>query len=215
MPRGFTKKRDARVAAILDAAQLLFSEKGYEATTVADILEAVGIGKGTFYHYFDSKDEVLEAVVERLTTNLVERANALANTAGLDAHSKMVQLIALISIAQTPEGGIIEDLHRPENARLRRRSLVETIRQVAPVMARVVEQGVAEGVYSTPNPLETVEFLLVGISAILDEELFAWTPQEFAGRAREVVRITELALGARPDAFAFLADRPPTPWQRR
>ncbi|MDR1393358.1 MAG: TetR/AcrR family transcriptional regulator [Bifidobacteriaceae bacterium] len=208
MPKGLTKKREARVAAILDAAQRLFIEKGYEAATVADMLEAVQMGKGTFYHYFNSKEEVLEAMVERLTVGLVERANAIAGAPGLDAHSKMTQMIAAISLAQTPEGGIIDHLHRPDNAQLRRRSLVETIRGVAPVMARVVEQGVAEGVYSTPNPLETVEFLLVGISAVLDEGSFGWSPEEAASRADEAVRVTELALGARPGSFAFLADRP-------
>ncbi|MDR1387905.1 MAG: TetR/AcrR family transcriptional regulator [Propionibacteriaceae bacterium] len=205
MPKGLTKKRDARLAAILDAASELFAEKGYEATTVADILDAVGMGKGTFYHYFDSKQEVLEAFVERLTAQVVERANTIAADPELDAHSKLVRLVASISLARTPDGAIIDELHRPDNARLRHRSLVETIRQVAPIMARVVEQGVAEGVYSTPRPLETVEFLLVGISAILDQGFFDWTPQTLASRAAEVARVTELALGAAPGSFAFLA----------
>jgi AcrR family transcriptional regulator len=207
MPKGFTRKRDSRLAAILDAAGPLFASKGYEATTVADILDAVGMGKGTFYHYFDSKEEVLAAVVARLTSRAVERASAAANAPGLDAHPKMIRLIQAINLAQTPDGAVIDELHHPANASLHRAAMVGTIRQVAPIMAQVAEQGIAEGIYSTPNPLETVELLLTGISALFDDGFFAWTPEELASRAREVVRVTELALGARPGSFAFMVGR--------
>ncbi|MDR1430822.1 MAG: TetR/AcrR family transcriptional regulator [Propionibacteriaceae bacterium] len=207
MPKGLTRKRDARLAAILDAAERLFVEKGYEATTVADVLDTVGMGKGTFYHYFNSKEEVLWAVVERLTATLVQRASAIADAPGLDAHSKMVQLIAAINIAQTPDGAIIDELHHPANAQMHRQTLVETIRQVAPIMADIVGQGIAEGVYSTPRPLESVEFLLVGISAIFDEGYFVWAPEEFASRAAEASRVAELVLGAKRGSFDFLVGR--------
>ncbi|MDR2565149.1 MAG: TetR/AcrR family transcriptional regulator [Bifidobacteriaceae bacterium] len=205
MPRGLTKKHDARVAAILDAAVKLFAVKGYDAVTVADILEAVPIGKGTFYHYFGSKEDVLQAVVERMTAMLVERAQAAIAEPGVDAHSKMVRLIAAINVTGTPDGVVVDELRHPANSQLLHQSLLEAVRQVAPIMAKVVEQGIAEGVYATPNPLESVEFLLVGVTTILDEGVFSWTPEQFATRAAELARITELVLGAKPGSFAFLA----------
>jgi hypothetical protein len=142
--------------------------------------------------------------VERLTARIVDRAQVIADSAGLDAQTKMAQLIASINIAQTPEGGVIDELHIPANAQLHHRTLVETVRRVAPVMAQVVEQGIAEGVYATPNPLESVEFLLAGISVVFDEGFFALVPEQMASRAVEVVRVAELVLGARPGSFSFL-----------
>ncbi|MDR1189600.1 MAG: TetR/AcrR family transcriptional regulator [Bifidobacteriaceae bacterium] len=205
MPKGLTKKRDARLGAILEAAEALFLEKGYDAS-VSDILEKAGMGRGTFYHYFKSKEDVLEAVVDRLIDHVVEDANAIAERPDLDAHTKLGQVIAAVSLGDTPAGAIIDELHRPANAQMHFKSITETIRQVAPIMARVVEQGVAEGVYTTPRPLETIEFLLVANSAMFDGWLFPRTREQFAARAAEVARITELALGARDGSFAFLLE---------
>ena len=60
------KEYDARHAEFLDVAQTLFFSKGYEQTSVQDIINTVGVAKGTFYHYFRSKVEVLDALVQRM-----------------------------------------------------------------------------------------------------------------------------------------------------
>jgi AcrR family transcriptional regulator len=60
------KKADERRTEILDAAQGLFMGRGYDATTVNDLITAVGISKGAFYHHFASKDDVLRALVWRV-----------------------------------------------------------------------------------------------------------------------------------------------------
>ena len=59
------KKGDLRRQAILDTAEALFFERGYEETSVQDILDAMGLSKGGFYHHFESKMAVLEAVSAR------------------------------------------------------------------------------------------------------------------------------------------------------
>ncbi|MDR1513174.1 MAG: TetR/AcrR family transcriptional regulator, partial [Propionibacteriaceae bacterium] len=143
MPKGLTRKREARLGAILDAATELFTRKGYEATTVDDVLEAVGMGKGTFYHYFKSKDEVLEAVVDRVVARVVEHVEAIADAHGLDGHTKLRQMIAAVNVSQTPDGAIIEVLHDGANERLHQTSITRTVQAVAPIMARAIEQGVA------------------------------------------------------------------------
>jgi len=59
------KEHDVRKNEILDMAEKLFRIKGYEKCTIMDIINEVGIAKGTFYYYFKSKEEVLDAVVLR------------------------------------------------------------------------------------------------------------------------------------------------------
>ena len=59
------KKGDLRRQAILDTAEALFFERGYEETSVQDILDAMELSKGGFYHHFESKMAVLEAVSAR------------------------------------------------------------------------------------------------------------------------------------------------------
>lgn len=60
------KEAEARRNEILDAAEILFTGKGYAKTTIIDILEAVGIAKGTFYYHFKSKEEVMDAIIDRI-----------------------------------------------------------------------------------------------------------------------------------------------------
>jgi AcrR family transcriptional regulator len=57
------KEPEERRNEILDTAETLFFTKGYGKTTVNDILQAIGIAKGTFYYYFKSKEEVMDAVL--------------------------------------------------------------------------------------------------------------------------------------------------------
>ena len=83
---GWVKKPpDVRRNELLDSAQDLFFSKGYEATTVADIMERAGVSKGGFYHHFTSKDDLLEALVERMATRAMARLQPILEDKGLDA----------------------------------------------------------------------------------------------------------------------------------
>ena len=194
----------ARKGEILDAAEKLFMEQGYEQTSVNDILEASGVAKGSLYHHYSSKEDVLDGVLQRITEQIVAQMEAIAQDSTLTAHEKMARMIPSANISQSPNGQIIRELHLPSNALLHQKSIAQTIRAVAPMMAGVVEQGIQEGVYHTEHPLETVEILLVAAQFIFDEGIFRWTPDEMAARWFAFVAITEMALGSAHGSFQFL-----------
>lgn len=73
MAGGVKKPPDARRNELLDSAQALFFSKGCEATTITDIMESAGVSKGGFYHHFTAKEDLLEALGERLATETVGR----------------------------------------------------------------------------------------------------------------------------------------------
>jgi AcrR family transcriptional regulator len=58
---------------LLESAKILFSQKGYYATSVEDIVESAGFSKGTFYFYFKSKEELFKSLVEEMHLNIVKR----------------------------------------------------------------------------------------------------------------------------------------------
>ncbi|MDR0562032.1 MAG: TetR/AcrR family transcriptional regulator, partial [Spirochaetaceae bacterium] len=136
------KKHDARLNEILDAAETLFSEKGYENATVNDILDKVGIGKGTFYHYFKSKEEVMDGVIRRAVECAHERAKTVADDSSLTVREKTRRAILSINISETPHGKVIDELHKPANAQMHQKSITQTIQAVAPVLAGIVKQGI-------------------------------------------------------------------------
>jgi AcrR family transcriptional regulator len=80
---GWVKKPpDVRRNELLDSAQALFFNKGYEATTVADIIEKAGVSKGGFYHHFTAKDDLLEALGERLAAETLGRLQPILKQDG-------------------------------------------------------------------------------------------------------------------------------------
>jgi AcrR family transcriptional regulator len=201
-----TKKHDVRLNEIVDAAEMLFTSKGYETTTVNDILEKVQIGKGTFYHYFKSKGDVMDAVINRMMESIEKCANAIANDSALTVNEKIRDAILSMNVSDGVGKVVIEELHKPSNAQMHQTSITRTMQVVAPILAGIVEQGVQEGVYKTPYPLETVEFLLVANQFIFDSGIFQWSKEEMVVRALAFVRMMELSLCAAEGSFGFLLE---------
>jgi len=79
------KEHDERRNEILDAAQALFYSKGYDQTSIQDIINAVGIAKGTSYHYFSSKDALLNELVERMLHESIRLIEPIVADAELNA----------------------------------------------------------------------------------------------------------------------------------
>jgi AcrR family transcriptional regulator len=200
------KNHDVRLNEILDFAEALFLEKGYESTTVNDILDNVGISKGAFYYYFKSKEEVMDGVISRIVSGIVLRAAAVAEDSTFSASEKMLRIIMALNVSESGNGEMIQELHKPSNAQMHQKSITQTIGAVAPILATVIEQGIREGIYETPYPLETIEFLLVANQFIFDEGIFRWTPEELQSRTACFIRITERSLGAAEGSFSFLPD---------
>ena len=201
-----SKKHDVRLNEILDAATFLFIHKGYEKTTVNDILDKVEIGKGTFYHYFKSKEDVMNAVINRMVEAVVNTTSSIANHPTLGAHEKFKQIVTALNLSESPNRGMIEELHECANAKMHQKSIIETIQAVAPIMAAVIKQGVSEGIYHVEYPLETIEFLLVANQFIFDDGIIKWQPEELITRAKAFVCITERVLGAAEGSFHFLLE---------
>ena len=87
------KEHGERRTEILDAAENLFAAKGYASTAISDILEALNIAKGTFYHYFASKEALMDAVIERYIDAEMAVAQAVADDPKISAHEKMFRIL--------------------------------------------------------------------------------------------------------------------------
>ena len=143
------KEAEVRKAEILDAAEQLFTTKGYVKTTITDILNAVKIAKGTFYYYFKSKEEVMDAIVSRIIDYEVLQAEMIAS----DESKTPVEKIFAILMGQKPQkesskDKLIEQFHMPSNAEMHQKSLSKSILSLSPILADVVKQGNDKGLFS-------------------------------------------------------------------
>src|SRR5205807_353623 len=161
------KKPDVRRREIIQASRELFLEKDYEKTTMQDEMTKLNIAKGTTYHYFKSKEALLDAVVQDMVEEYIGLVEKALNESQGNALDKFRTLVTAGRVADK-QSETLEKLHRPGNMVLHTRLLAVTIARLAPLYARVIEQGCNEGIFQTEHPLESAELLLAGIQFLTD-----------------------------------------------
>ena len=135
----------------LDVAQHLLRTKGYERMSVQDVLAETGASKGAFYHYFGSKQALLEAVVDRLADAVAESLAPVihAETRAID---KLNGFFAAVATWKVQRRDLMVALLRvwqsDDNAVLRQKLRPGIAERVAPLVADIVDQGVGEGVFT-------------------------------------------------------------------
>ena len=163
-----TKKNE-----LVEVAEKLFLEKGYEQTSIEDILNASKISKGGFYHYFKSKEEVLtESINSLMETSLAELEPIIE-----DHEADALEKLRLFMQRK-------EDFQRPKKEYARFLSMVMksdftlykyylTLAQkyVSP-LARIIEQGTKEGGFHVQYPLETADILLRAVTSLPQSSFF-------------------------------------------
>ena len=163
MPREM-KTYETRKTEMVTAAWGLFSEKGYDRTTVNAIIEKLGVSKGTFYHYFSSKEDILDAVVESITRAGFQVVAPILEDDALSAIDKLNQYIKAARAWRLANIDAIKDvmrvIYRDENIIIRYKLQIHSVSRVAPLLARVIHQGIDEGVFKNKYPQETAEALL-------------------------------------------------------
>jgi len=199
------KKPKERRQEIITAAVELFRTKGYEKTTMQNVMDALGIAKGTIYHYFKSKEDLLEAVIEESVVEYLTGMQATLDESTGNALDKMRLLILAGQVADEQEE-IIEHLHRPGNAGMQTRQLAVTISGLAPLYAKVIQQGCDEGVFQTEHPLESAELILSGIQFLTDLGIHPWKPEDLMRRALSFPALLEAQLRAPKGSFDFLIE---------
>jgi len=159
--------REARRAELISAAATAFAQRGVANTAVSDIVSAAGVAQGTFYLYFTSKDDAVLAVVERIAQEIIESTTARVAAAS-SAVDKLLALGAVLSAtgAEPEAAALIDLMHRPENRILHDRLAEGLTLQLVPLLAAVVELGVAEGVFSVDDPRAAAWFVLAGLQSV-------------------------------------------------
>lgn len=157
--------RTARRAELASAAAAVFAKRGVANTAVSDIVREAGVAQGTLYLYFDSKDDVVLAVVEQVAERMLGAMNASVEAAGSSAVEKLLGLRdVLVTYDIDPAvAPLAEFLHRPENSPIHDRLAENLIPGILPVIEAIIAQGVAEGVFDVADTRAAAWFVLGGL----------------------------------------------------
>jgi AcrR family transcriptional regulator len=158
------KAPDERRSELIATAQQLFHTKGYERTSVSDIVKAVGVAQGTFYYYFDSKQAILEAVVAELIAQTQAILQEIVADETLAAIPKWIQAFQVVNnwkIERKDEMiALLRLLHRDENVLLQYKMRMQATQVLSSELAKIAAQGVEEGVFETESIQDSVEIAL-------------------------------------------------------
>jgi AcrR family transcriptional regulator len=200
------KKAAERRSEIVKTARHLFQTKEYDKTTMQDVMDLLGIAKGTIYHYFKSKEELLEAVIENIVDENIEQMQLVISEMKGNALEKIRILIGTGSIAEN-NNEVLDHLHQPGNTGMHTRLLAVALIKQAPLYAELIRQGCREGIFQTDAPLECAEFILSAIQFLTDAGIYPWTQQDLVRRARAFPGLIEAQLKAAPGSFQFMLDQ--------
>ena len=182
------KEHDERRNEIITAAEEFFLTKGFNKTTINDILKRIGIAKGTFYHYFVSKEEVLDAVIDQIIDQEILQVKEIQKS-DVPALEKLIVFLSQDNSKDERKEEIVDKFQMPENALMKQRALEGTINQVCPFLAEIIEEGKHQGEFRTEYPLESIQFLIAGIQTMFDttENLSAETIQNRVLAATDLI----------------------------
>lgn len=177
---GRNKHPEETVNLILDVAFRLFLEKGYEHTSIQDIIDQLGgLSKGAIYHHFKSKEEILMAVTDRMTAESNQMLAAIRDRTDLTGKEKL-ETIFKASINRPVQNDIFTAAPNfSSNPRLLCSLLHETIHDAAPnYILPILEQGVADGSIQTDYPAELAELILLAANVWMNPMIFDNTMEE-------------------------------------
>jgi len=195
MPR-ISKNPKERRNELLDAAEELFINKGYNETAVSDIVRKISVAQGTFYYYFKSKEEIFVAIFDRQLEIFIEEFNYKINGRCTTALEKLKAFIKLdienkIININTP---LVKHLHEEQNAGLHQKVIVTTILGYKPILVKIISQGIEEGQFQTDYPEEISEFLLTSSAFGFDPSIFNLREEEYPIKIAALLDILEKAL---------------------
>ena len=172
--------RTVRREAFLDAGQRLIQTKGYEQMSIQDVLDELETSRGAFYHYFDSKLALLEAVVERLADGAMAAVAPILADPRLPALRKLERVVRGIAQFKAEQKqlvlAIIDVWNSDANAIVREKVRNMTAARLGPIISTVIRQGIAEGVVTASSPDETgkvIVYLVQGFQQLATEQFIA------------------------------------------
>ncbi|USK42149.1 TetR/AcrR family transcriptional regulator [Cytobacillus oceanisediminis] len=191
------KEAEERRNEILDAADELFGQKGFDGTSTNDILEKVGIARGTLYYHFKSKEDILDSLVDRYSVRLLGSAQEIAADESIPVVERIIRVVISINLSGGSSQEIMEHIHKPQNALMHKKIEKVIINGVTPILTGIIQEGIEQGLFNTPYPYECMEMIVTYANTVFDDDMVEMTYEERASRIRAIIFNGERLLGAK------------------
>lgn len=189
------KSSEERKNEILDVAEQLFEYRGFDNTSTNDIINTIGIARGTLYHHFKSKEDILDAMIERMSQTMMAKARMVVRDKSIPLLDRLTQSVLALNVKSGVGVEVMNQVHKPQNALLHQKMQDQLIRGIVPLIAQIVEEGCESGVFHTQYPMEAAEMIMIYSNTAFDE-LAEMSPEETTRKIQAFIYHMERVLGA-------------------
>lgn len=188
---------------ILNAMEELFQEGLAGTASVSDIARKAGIAKGGLYYYFKSKEEVMDALIDKVYDDIITNCSSIIQNFDGNALEKLKLFLYTYKTSYV-DPSLDEYLHMPSNAALHQKSLVNIQNALTDCLTPIINEGIDEGIFQTEYPKQYVRMLLSCFTYLYDPGLFTYDSQEMMLNLKALADMLENGLHAKKGSFSFL-----------
>lgn len=194
---------------ILDALLELLETRSIHSISVSEIAQKAGIGKGSIYYYFPSKDAILDALVVRNYEKPLETAKNLAQQTDISSFTRMAMLFSACHSSSSEflkqgEGADTSENFR-EKAYIHQKYLNHLVTELKPVLTEIIRQGIEKDEIHFEHPAALAEIALIILSVKLDNTLIPTPPEETEETIRGLIALLEKGTDNPPGSLDFLS----------
>jgi len=198
---------------ILDALHELLQSQDLNNISVSDIAQKAGIGKGSIYYYFDSKDAIVDALIERTYKTPLETAKALVQQTEISPYKRMA---AIFEACQKSSKEFLQNRRNmyenalsqsaQEQAYIHHKYLKYLIAELKPSLTELIKQELAAGLGAFDYPEELAEIVLIVLTVKLDNSIIPSTPEEIEKCIHALIILLEQGTGTPSGVLDYMTN---------
>ncbi|MCX2829695.1 MULTISPECIES: TetR/AcrR family transcriptional regulator [Bacillus] len=180
-----SKDSKQTIEKILTVATTLFSEKGFDKTSIQDIVDSLGMSRGAIFHHFKSKEDILEAVMERQFNYTYEMLEQLVNSIdSVNSRDKLTKILERIASDKNIHS--IDDIlnYQIKNPQFIVQGIKASVNKEALIFTEIMKQGIADGSITTEYPNECAEVFMLLMDVWTNPILFNRKKSETINRIK-------------------------------
>ena len=189
-------KKNERKQVLLKIAYNMFLTKGYDNTSIDDIINEAKIAKGTYYYYFESKEATLEEVINMMINEEVESAKGIVNMP-ISIPEKLVGVITSLR-PKIDEQEIQNTLNKKQNIVMHEKINNRIMEEEIPLLEQIVNEGIQSNIFNCNHIKERIRMLLIMSNELFDSDKFNINDVEV------FIDTAEKMLGAKEGTLEFI-----------
>lgn len=156
---------------ILDVAERLFCTNGYDNTSTNDILAEIGIARGTLYYHFKNKEDILDAMIDRILDETIRKAGNIALNESMPVLERLTKTVLAANVDTKTGDMILEQVHKPQNALMHAKMQEKLLSQLVPLFVKIIEDGISQDMMQVDYPEDTIQMLLMYSNTVFDDSI--------------------------------------------